>query len=80
MIKSPIVDTEVFRSSQRKISCMKIASILLIEEVKLKAKGIIKLVMNNVDSKFRKNDSILTVGMVLPDNKSMSQKVTLLED
>lgn len=59
---------------------MKIASILLISEVKLKAKGLIRLVMNNVVSKFRKNDSILTVGMLLPDDKSMSHKVTLLED
>lgn len=70
----------VFRSSQRRISCMKIASILHISDVKLKAKALIRLVMNNVGSKFRKNDSILTMGMLVPDEKSMSQKVTHLED
>jgi len=59
---------------------MKIASILHISEVKLKAKGLIRLALNNVGSKFRKNDSILTMGMLVPDEKSMSQKVTHLED
>ena len=75
-----MADMGVFRSSQRRISCMKIASILHISDVKLKAKALIRLVMNNVGSKFRKNDSILTMGMLVPDEKSMSQKVTHLED